>query len=144
MKPIFNEVGDSYIMGEELRKLIEENLKDDLAIYGIQNKDLKFDWSESCQEGHSTFHLDGRLESFSNIGVFSSNETPIAEGWMEFITDADGNFIVAYWEFLTEFINNKPNEVKSRVGIPEHIWHKLPENIQAYWKSFKLTQKRII
>lgn len=44
--------GMSGSMGPKLRRLVETQLIDDLKNYGLNNPNLKFDWSESCVEGH--------------------------------------------------------------------------------------------
>jgi hypothetical protein len=56
-KTNYIDLGLSSPMGINLRKLVESQLLQDLINYGIDKLDLKFDWSESCIEGHDTDYL---------------------------------------------------------------------------------------
>jgi hypothetical protein len=91
-------------MGPELRSLVERHLVEDLKFYGI-DKELHFDWSDSCIEGHDTNYLDGSLENFSGIAVFDNHENLVADGWMEFIHE--GDFFLAYWNYVTTWESDK-------------------------------------
>lgn len=51
MKPNYSNYGLSISMGKLLRKEVETQLLKDLRKYGIDNKRLNFDWSDSCIEG---------------------------------------------------------------------------------------------
>lgn len=135
MKPNYNELGFSSMMGPELRIFVEQQLCNDLKVYGIIGNEFKFDWSESCIEGHDTAFLDGRVENFSGINVFNEEEEHIAEGWMEFIHEPTCNFFIAYWEFLRFFDSGKEVEIKGEVGIPIHIFKKIPENVRFKYKG---------
>lgn len=135
MKPNYTDHGYSIIMGPKLRMLVEQQLCDDLKVYGIAGNQFKFDWSESCIEGHETAYLDGRVENFSGINVFNEKDEHIAEGWMEFIHEPACDFFITYWEFLDFIDSGKEINIKDNVGIPYHIYHKIPENIRSNYKA---------
>lgn len=103
-KPNYTDLGLSSQMGPELRSLVERHLVEDLKFYGI-DKELHFDWSDSCIEGHDTNYLDGSLENFSGIAVFDNHENSVADGWMEFIHE--GDFFLAYWNYVTTWESDK-------------------------------------
>ncbi|MFB5284678.1 hypothetical protein [Peribacillus sp. Hz7] len=140
MKPNYNYLGFSSIMGPKLRKLVEQQLCDDLKVYGIMGNKFKFDWSESCIEGHDTAYLDGEVENFSGINIFNEKDEHIAEGWMEFIHEPTYNFFIAYWEFLRFFDLGKEINIKDKVGIPLHIFNEIPENVRFKYKTEILKQ----
>ena len=96
--PDYHNLGFSTPMGPQLRELVEKQLTADLVAHGTDGNDLKFDWSESCIEGHHANHLDGSLENYSGIAVCNSDDQLVAEGWMEFILL--GPLFLCYWEFL--------------------------------------------
>ncbi|MBF9254357.1 hypothetical protein I2I11_13710 [Pontibacter sp. 172403-2] len=131
MKPNYNDLGLSTIMGKELRSLVEKQLKEDLKNYGVQNEQLKFDWSESCIEGHDSEYLDGSIENFSGIAVYDEKDNQVADGWMEFINEP--NFFIAYWDLATTWDNGKLLKEKD-FGLPEHIWVRIPEEIRSRFK----------
>lgn len=128
IKPNYTNLGLSSSMGPNLRIFVERQLADDLRNYGISLNQVKFDWSDSCIEGHDTYFLDGSLENFSGIAVFDVDDTLIAEGWMEFIHEQD--FFLAYWEYVSTFNGNKKVSEKTDKGIPAHIWTKIPDGIK--------------
>jgi len=127
-KPNYTDLGLSSPMGVNLRKLVESQLKLDLKKYGIDQSNLKFDWSHSCIEGHDTKFLDGSLENYSGILVYYNDDKIAADGWMEFIHE--GDFFIAYWDFVRIFDNGKIIAQKEIFRIPEHIWDELPNNIK--------------
>ena len=124
-------------MGAELRKVVEHQLIEDLTFYGIEEKTLRFDWSESCIEGHQTFYLDGSVENFSGIGVFDDKNNVVADGWMEFIHDEKTNFFLTYWEFVRTYDKGRKVMEKSIVGIPDHIWKRLSKDLQSIWQKLR-------
>lgn len=139
--PDYNNLGMSITMGPKLRKLVENQLLEDLRIYGVSFDNLKFDWSESCIEGHQTFYLDGSVENFSSIGLYSSDDQLIAHGWMDFVHNVENNFFKAYWDLLETFIDGQ-QENKKEFGIPDHIWDMIPnlskqELIEYRGKNFR-------
>ncbi len=117
-------------MGPKLRRLVEQQLCDDMKVYGLTEDHYKFDWSESCIEGHDAVYLDGTVENFSGINVFNEKNEHIAEGWMEFIHEPAYNFFIAYWEFLSLYELGREIIIKDKAGIPLHIYNKIPENAQ--------------
>ena len=131
MKPNYLDLGLSTIMGKELRSLVERKLKEDLNNYGVQKEQLKFDWSESCIEGHDSEYLDGSVENFSGIAVFDEEDNIVADGWMEFIHEP--NFFLAYWDSVTTWDRDKLLQKKT-FGLPEHIWIQIPEGIRSRYK----------
>jgi hypothetical protein len=126
--PDFSDLGYSSSMGPQLRQLVEKQLSNDLENYGIKNRELKFDWSDSCIEGHVTKYLNGSVENYSGICVFSSQNELLAEGWMEFIHQ--DNFFLAYWDLVTTWNADKKLSEKKDIGIPKHIWNLIPNNIK--------------
>ncbi|WP_404457922.1 hypothetical protein [Oceanobacillus kapialis] len=135
MKIYSPELGFSDIMGPKLRLIVEQQLSDDLKEYGIIAKQYKFDWSESCIEGHETNYLDGRVENFSGINVFNENDEQIAEGWMEFIHEPQYDFFITYWEYLDVYRMEKEISIKENSGIPSHVYTKIPECVRSSYKA---------
>jgi hypothetical protein len=129
MKPNYKDLGLSTPMGPRLRALVETHLINDILHYGVQKQNLKFDWSESCIEGHDTTYLDGQLENFSGISVFDDNDEPIADGWMEFIHR--GQFFIAYWDFLTIWDKDKIIFEKKGPNVPKHILMQIPDDLKT-------------
>lgn len=115
--------------------LVEQQLCNDLRVYGIMENKFKFDWSESCIEGHDTVYLDGEVENFSGINIFNEKDEHIADGWMEFIYEPTYEFFIAYWEFLRFFDLGKEINIKDKVGIPHHIFNEIPENVRFRYKA---------
>ncbi|TYR78832.1 hypothetical protein FZC66_17540 [Priestia megaterium] len=135
MKPNYKELGWSDKMGPKLRALVEEQLIEDLRKYELIGNQFKFDWSESCIEGHDAVYLDGEVENFSGIKVFNEKDELIAEGWMKFIHEPAENFFIAYWEFLSFFEFGKARSMKDKVGIPLHIFKRIPKNSRFRYKD---------
>jgi|SRR6187401_642042 len=146
-QPYNKDFGASDIMGPLLRKFVEEQLIEDLTHYKVQNRDLYFDWTNSCQEGHCTDYLDGILENFSYVAVFDKNHLLIAEGWLDFVdnffdTNVDKKVIV-YWEFVTTFDGQIRMVDKTEPGIPDHIWKTLDQRFKEVYKSNRQKKKTI-
>ena len=120
-------------MGKNLRNLVEKQLAADLAFYEVEQTDLRFDWSESCIEGHDTNYLDGSLENFSGIAVFDSRGKMVAHGRMDFIHE--GDFFITYWQFVTVWNKKEKVEKKIEVGIPDHVWTKIPDDIKPTYEK---------
>ena len=112
-------------MGPQLRAFVEEQLLKDLLYYGVTLQDLKFDWSNSCIEGHDAAFLDGSFENFSEISLFDINDNPIAEGWMDFLEVELDPPLIIYWNFLDVIENGHLVSKKKSPGIPEHVWQRL-------------------
>jgi hypothetical protein len=129
MKPNYKDLGFSTTMGPRLRTLVETHLINDLRYYGLEKQNLKFDWSESCIEGHDTAYLDGQLENYSGISIFDNDERLIADGWMEFIHR--GQFFLAYWKFVTIWDKEKKVFEKKERGAPGHILQQIPDDIKT-------------
>lgn len=127
-KPNYADLGFATTMGPKLRKVVEDQLVIDLRNYGVDNPELRFDWSESCIEGKCTDYLDGSIDRFSGISIFDSHDNIVAEGWMEFIQE--GDLFLVYWDTLSTFQVNKRIGGKQRPGIPDHIWAKIPDDIK--------------
>ena len=125
-------------MGPELRNIVEQQLIEDLKNYGINQKELHFDWSESCIEGHRTRHLDGSVENFSGISVYDDRVNLVAHGWMNFIHEKD--FFLAYWEFVTTWNKDKQLADKKDPGIHDHIWKRIPDDIKPGLLSEELKE----
>jgi hypothetical protein len=134
LKPNYIELGFADKMGPELKVLVEEQLSDDLKVYGMTADLFHFDWSDSCIEGHDTSYLDGEVENFSGIKVFNEHDNLIAEGWMEFIHEPPYDFFIAYWEFLTLFEGDQGAYIKNS-GIPLHVFVKIPEAVRENYKE---------
>ncbi|RKD86395.1 hypothetical protein [Mangrovibacterium diazotrophicum] len=132
-KPNYMDLGFADKMGPKLKNEVEKQLLNDLKFYGVDKPDLKFDWSESCIEGHDTNVLDGKVENFSGISVFDNMENLVAEGWMEFIHNE--NLFLVYWEFVTTWSGDKKLNEKKEIGLPNHIWVKLPNDLKIKYKT---------
>lgn len=134
--PDFGALGIADRMGAQLRALVESQLVADLHHYGVRADELRFDWSESCIEGHRTELLDGSVENFSSIAVYDASNNLIADGWMEFIHE--GDFFQAYWEFVRTWNGDQKLKEKKEVGIPAHIWKLIPESARSNYKAERL------
>ncbi|WP_026908913.1 hypothetical protein [Paucisalibacillus globulus] len=135
MKPNYKENGSSNSMGPKIKSLVEKQLVEDLTHYGIIESQYRFDWSESCIEGHDTEYLDGVVENFSGIKIFNQKDEYIAEGWMEYIHESSQNIFLVYWEFLNHYRSGKEIVIKESVGIPLHIFYKLPKKLQYKYQT---------
>lgn len=134
--PDYAGLGFADHMGPKLRSLVEAQLTEDLQQYGVLGVDLKFDWSDSCVEGHRSKHLDGFVENFSGISVFNATDDLVADGWMEFIHE--GDFFRAYWEFVRTWNGDRKLMEKKDVGIPAHILKLIPEVIRTKYRPQRL------
>lgn len=135
LKSNYTDLGYAEKMGPKLKMEVEKQLCDDLRMYGITANEFKFDWSDSCIEGDDANYLDGIVENFSGINVFNEKDKHIAEGWMEFIYEPTYNFFICYWEFLRFFGLGKVINIKDKVGIPLHIFNKIPEKVCFRYES---------
>jgi len=135
-KPNYTDLGFSSTMGLKLRALVESQLLEDLKNYGVNKADLKFDWSESCIEGHDLDFLDGSLENYSGISVFDEQDNLVAEGWMDFIHG--GQFFLVYWNFITTWQDDQCVAEKAQPGIPDHVWEKIPEDHKPVWEKERM------
>lgn len=122
-------------MGKELRKAVENQLLNDLKVYGVDSNDLKFNWSESCIEGHRAKYLDGALGNYSDIKLFGENYELIVDGWLEYIYEKDQNIFLVYWDFLDVYYNGKAIVKKGKVGIPNHLLNLLIDNLKDKYKE---------
>ena len=129
-------------MGPKLRELVESQLSDDLKHYriNVNNINLKFDWSESCIEGHHLEFLDGSLENYSGVSVFDEQDNLIADGWMEFVNG--GQYFLAYWDFITTWNGDQKLAKKNEPGIPDHIWQQIPEELKSTWTKERVKKAR--
>ena len=138
-KANYTNLGLSSPMSIELRRLVEKQLLEDLKKYEINPENLKFDWSESCIEGHLSEYLGSSLENYSGIALFDHNDKLIAEGWMEYINDYDEDnnckYFIAYWEFLDICKNEKWVKAKDCTGVPKHILNILPNNLKNKFQN---------
>jgi len=134
--PKYREMGFADKLGSELKTEVEQQLLFDLGFYKVDKRDLKFDWSESYIEGHAAEILDGTVENFSGIAVFGSKDELVADGWMEFIREKD--FFLFYWEFLRTWDGLKKIKEKKEVGIPNHIWKRIPDEYKSKYRSKRL------
>ena len=125
-KANYTQYGLSRVIGTQLRTFIESQLLDDLKYYPINEplSELKFDWSDSCIEGHTTNYLNGRFENYSNIYLYNKYDKLVIDGWMDFIHKDD--FIIVFWDFLDIYKNGNCIYKKLESGILSHIRIKLP------------------
>lgn len=133
VKPDYINLSFADCMGINLKLEVERQLSEDLKCYGINHDDYKFDWSDCCIEGHRTQYLDGAVENFSSIMVFNANDELVADGWMEFIHEDD--VFIVYWEFLDKYENDQELILKSKCGIPLHIYEKIPHQFKEKYKE---------
>ncbi|MDT2046788.1 hypothetical protein CHN50_03230 [Priestia aryabhattai] len=139
MKPNYKELGHADILGPKLKDLVEKQLLEDLKFYGIDGGEFKFDWSESCIEGHDEEYLDGIVENFSGVNLFNKQDEHQIEGWMEFIYEPEHHFFIVYWEFLHE-VSAAKRYLKDMPGIPEHVFIRIPEAVRPSYKNERLNQ----
>lgn len=135
MKPNYSNYGLSCCMGEKLREEVERQLLLDLKEYDTNGENLKFDWSDSCIEGHCTNYLDGTVENFSGIELYNDNNEIVIDGWMEFIHEKSENLFIVYWDFLDFYCEGKEISIKDKPGIPNHILRKLPIHLQKVYST---------
>ncbi|GAB4029725.1 hypothetical protein [Spirosoma jeollabukense] len=133
VKPNYIDLGLSPPKGPQLRTLVDKQLVADLASYGIAGLGLKFDWSNSCIEGHDSSYLNSDLENYSSILVFDEHDNLVADGWMEFIHE--GDFFLVYWDYITIWQNGGKIFVKSEDGLPDHVWAQIPDSIKRNMKK---------
>ena len=115
-------------MGPALQQEVEKQLVEDLKQYGITETNASFDYSDACQEGHTTNYLNGELENLSSIVVRNANGIVIADGWMDFIHDGESSPLYVFWLFLDLIeTDGKRIEVKKENDIPAHVWVRLPD-----------------
>jgi hypothetical protein len=114
-------------MGPRLQAVVERQLLDDLAHYGVSRAGLSIDWSRTCGEGHCTRHLDGNLEELSGVRAFAPGDELVAEGWMDFVHGGDHFPLFVFWLFLSVAVNGEMARVKGDVAIPAHLWERLPK-----------------
>ena len=134
--PNYTDLGFSAVMGAQLREIVEIQLTVDLKNYGVEKSNVKFDWSNSCIEGHRTDYLAGSLENFSGIAVFDEHDNLIGDGWIEFIHE--GDFFSVYWDCITTRDEDRNIGKKEQFGIPNHVWQQIPDNIRPRYLSKKL------
>lgn len=134
--PNYTDMNFASSMGPKLQQLVESQLLIDLKNYGVDRSDLRFDWSDSCIEGHRTNYLDGSLENFSGIAVFDDANNIVADGWMEFIHE--GSFFLVYWQFVTTWKGDEKLGEKKDAGIPEHVWQQIPDSIKPNYSQDKV------
>jgi len=117
------------LMGDDLRREVEQQLLDDLAHYldGADRDELELDWSGACQEGHRTAALGGELEEMSGVGVRARSGRLVAEGWIDFIHGGANLPLIAFWLFLDLVVDGAVVNVKKQAEIPEHVWEKLTD-----------------
>ena len=136
--PDYTDLGHSDKMGPQLRHLVEQQLLADLRCYGIERSGTRFDWSDSCVEGHDGYFLDGKLENYSSISVLDENNECIAVGWMDFLLADD--FLLVYWDFLSGYsleTYEGPSfkTLKSKPGTPPHVWQQIPLELRPLFAS---------
>ncbi len=122
IKPNYSDYGLSGSMSTELRKIVESQLAKDLRFYGVDAIDVKFDWSNSCIEGHDGEYLGSCFENYSGILVFDKIDNLLAEGWMDFL---DGPELIVYWDFIEIWTGGMRLAEKSTPGVPKHISDKI-------------------
>ena len=118
-------------MDQALLIEVERQLLADLTHYGVTIEKLRFDWSESCQEGHCTKVLGSTLEERSSVYVLSENDEVVAEGWMDFIHGGGTNPLFVFWLLLSVRQGGELIKVKSDNAIPKHIWAAVPVETKA-------------
>ncbi|MCR8656712.1 hypothetical protein [Paenibacillus endoradicis] len=107
-------------MGPKLRAEVEKQLLLDLKHYINLEKELFFDWSESCIEDKRIQYLDGAVENFSGISLYDSEDQQILEGWMNFYFNKETNMFIVYWDCLDDLQSGIEIELKD-FGMPEHV-----------------------
>lgn len=138
-------LGYSDCMGPRLRQFVEEQLLSDLNRYlrsglRLSPEDVRFDWSDSCVEGHRTDWMDGEIENFSSVAVVDHADRFIAVGWMEFIETEDD--LKVFWWFL-EGRGTYDMESKTSNQVPRHIWDDLSEEVRLAWRDYAPRERRL-
>ena len=118
----------------ELQSWLEKQLLEDLTHYRITRSDLRFDWSNVTQEGHWTDYRGRMVESLSDISIFDSHGSLVAEGWMDFIytsgeLDSEPKL---FWLFLSVVSDGNLKKVKKDAFLPLHLWDSLTETQRQF------------
>lgn len=116
-------------MGRSLRLEVERQLLADLDHYrpGSSTSGCSIDWSDPCQEGHSTDALGGVLEEMSDVLVRDRDGNLVAEGWLDFVHGGAALPLHVFWLFLDLVEAQGSIRVKDDVAIPEHVWSRLSD-----------------
>ena len=67
------------------------------------------------------------LEDMSDVAVRNRDGATIAEGWIDFVHGGDNLPLFVFWLFLDVVEGGVRRRVKDDVFVPEHIWHRLPD-----------------
>ena len=118
-------LGGTARMGPALRAEVETQLLEDLRYYGVDCSSLAIDWSNSCQEGHCTQHLDGNLEELSGVAAVNERGEFMAEGWLDFVHGGPNEPLHVFWLFLSVKREDGWGEVKADSALPPHVWSRL-------------------
>ena len=118
-------------MGSLLRREVERQLLADLDHYGVFDHGLSIDWAETCQEGHLTSALDGKLEEVSGLTVRNHDGSAVADGWMDFVHGGGTNPLFVFWLFLAVGAGAERRKVKTDAWIPDHVWEQLPDSTKS-------------
>ena len=119
-------LGWTITMGPRLRAEVTHQLIEDLKYYGCNEENISLDWSETCIEGRNADWLDGSLDCYSGIRIKDGAGVPIGDGWMDFVVVEERRKLIIYWEFLTI----RETKLKSKPGMPDHIWSRLPTEVK--------------
>ena len=131
MRPLPHEVER---WGPELRSWVERQLLADLEYYGAIPNEPAFDWSQVVQEGHFTQFRGRMLESLSDISVRDTDDTVLAEGWMDFVLTSSEAAVEPslFWLFLSVRRGEALIEVKADPNVPLHLWAAISDTQLAY------------
>jgi len=63
--------------------------------------------------------------------VLGPDRKVVADGWMDFIHGGGNHPLFVFWLFLAIGCGASRNEVKRDVGIPAHVWERLPDSTKV-------------
>lgn len=116
-------------LGPELQSWVEKQLISDLGHYGCVANDLRFDWSDACQEGHCAYYQGRMIESLSGVIVRNAGGALVADGWMDFVCASNEKTAapILFWLFLSIQKGESLRKVKRDAFLPAHVWSMLSQ-----------------
>lgn len=127
-------LGDADILGWNLQEEVERKLIDDLNFYRTDRDILHFDWSQSCLKGHNANVKGGIIENFSDISLIDYYGKVKFNGCIDFVfNEKNIYFFEVYWDFLKGDVIKK-----NKLGIPNHIWEKIPDKLKYNYKDLQM------
>ncbi|MBE7463590.1 MAG: hypothetical protein HS116_08810 [Planctomycetes bacterium] len=120
---------------KDLRAYVEAELIVESNKLGVSMIGWRFDWSDTCPEGHPFQYLDGLLENLGNVSIFGLSPDERANGSIDWVLDAQEGRPRIYWEDLYVYQNGVWIQIAKFKSIPDHIWNTLSEESKQIAKK---------